>query len=111
MKQAVQHWWAQRLTAVILVPLSLWFIITLACLPGMDHAAVNTWIQSPLHSLILILFILALFYHAQLGLQVVIEDYVGNDSLRNSSSIFSKVIMLFAGLVSIVAVLKISLGQ
>ena len=109
MKQAVHHWWFQRLTAVILAPLCLWFIFSLACMSGLDHASVHSWIKSPLQSLLLILFSLAIFYHAHLGLQVVIEDYVGNNSLRNTCIYLSMFIMLFAGLVSIMAVLKIVL--
>ena len=110
MKQAVHHWVAQRLTAVILVPFCLWFIFTLANMSGMDHATVNTWIKSPWHSVLLILFILMLFYHAQLGLQVVVEDYISNENLRNNSIILCKIAMLLAGLVSILSVLKIALG-
>ena len=111
MKQAVRHWWVQRLTAVILVPLCLWFIFSLACMSGMDHVTVHAWIKSPLQSLMLIVFIPTLFYHAQLGLQVVIEDYIGNNSLRHSSIILSMIVMLLAGLIAVLAVLKIALGQ
>jgi succinate dehydrogenase / fumarate reductase membrane anchor subunit len=110
MKQAVHHWRAQRLTAIILIPLCLWFIFTLAGMTAVDHAAVSAWIKSPLNSLLLILFTLALFYHAQLGLQVVVEDYVGNDSLRNCTILICSIAMSGAGLISILAVLKISLG-
>lgn len=108
--KAVQHWWAQRLTAVILVPFSLWFIFTLANMTGMDHATVNAWIKSPMNSALLILFILALFYHAHLGLQVVVEDYISDEKLRHNIIVLCLLAMLLAGLVSIVSVLKIALG-
>lgn len=110
MNQAVHHWRAQRLTAIILIPLCLWFIVTLAGMTNMDHAVVSAWIKSPLNSLMLIIFVLALFYHAQLGLQVVVEDYIGNDSFRNSIILISWIVMSGAGLISILAILKITLG-
>jgi len=110
MKPAVYHWWAQRLTAILLTPLFLWFIFALAGVIGRDHAAVHAWIKSPLNSPFLILFILALFYHAQLGLEVVIEDYISNDNVRNRCILLAKVAMLAAGLIAVLAVLKIAMG-
>jgi len=110
MKPAVLHWWAQRLTAVILTPLCLWFTFALVGAIGMDHASVIVWIKSPLISPLLILFLLALFYHAQLGLEVVMEDYINNDNVRNRCILLSKVAMLAAGLIAVLAVLKIAMG-
>ena len=110
MRQALHHWRAQRLTAVILIPLCLWFVYTLAVMINMDHAAVSAWIKSPLNSLLLILFTFALFAHAHLGLQVVIEDYIGNDNFRNHAILMSRIAMLGAGLISALSVLKITLG-
>ena len=111
MNHAVHHWRAQRLTAVILIPLCLWFIFTLAGMTTLDHDVVSAWIKSPLNGLMLIVFILALFYHAQLGLQVVLEDYIGNDNFRNCTILISGIVMAGAGLISILAVLKITLGR
>lgn len=110
MKQAVHHWRVQRLTAIILMPLCLWFIFTLAGMTTMDHAVVSAWIKSPLNSLMLLVFNLALFYHTHLGLQVVIEDYISNDNFRNRTILISGIIMSGAGLISVLAVLKITLG-
>ena len=110
MNHAVQHWRAQRFTDVILVPLCLWFIFSLATTTTLDHAAAHAWIKAPVHSVLLIVFILALFYHAQLGLQVVIEDYVGSDSLRNRGIMLSKIALYLTGMVAVLAVLKITFG-
>jgi len=109
-KEGTHHWWAQRLTAIALIPLCIWFIYSLASMTGMEHSVVIEWIDSPIVTVLLILFIFSLFYHAQLGIQVVIEDYIEGEVLKISSIILNKFVMLFAGLVSIVAVLRVSLG-
>ena len=72
----MEHWWAQRLTAVALVPLGLWCAIALAGLDGLSYSAVVGFIQVPLNGVLLILTLFALSYHSQLGVQMVIEDYV-----------------------------------
>ncbi len=109
-KEGVHHWWAQRLTAIALVPLSLWFIVSLATMTGLDHQAVTQWMQSPIIAVLLILFIIALFYHVQLGVQVVIEDYVSCKVIRITSLVLLNFVVLFAGLASAIAVLKVFLG-
>jgi len=75
-KEGVQHWWAQRLTALALIPLGLWFVASVVRLAGADHATITQWLSSPFTLGALALTIFAAFYHAVLGLQVVIEDYV-----------------------------------
>lgn len=70
------HWWMQRLTALALVPLSLWFAVALAALAAADHATATAWLQSPINAVLTLLLIGTLFYHMYLGLQVVVEDYV-----------------------------------
>ncbi len=109
-KEGTNHWWAQRLTAIALIPLCIWLIYSLVSMTGMEHSVVIEWIGSPIVTVLLILFIFFLFYHAQLGMQVVIEDYIDSEVLKISSIILNKFVMLFAGLVSIVAVLKVFLG-
>jgi succinate dehydrogenase / fumarate reductase membrane anchor subunit len=74
--EGLHHWWAQRLTALALIPLSLWFVASVVCLAGADYAAVSQWLSQPFTVGALSLTILAVFYHAVLGIQVVIEDYI-----------------------------------
>lgn len=109
-KEGTHHWWWQRLTAVALVPLSLWFIVSLVYMIGADHAEIVAWIQAPAVSLLLILFIIMLFHHAQLGVQVVIEDYVHSKWQKVTALVVLKFLAMIAALASIIAVLKISLG-
>ena len=78
----VGHWWAQRLTALALVPLTLWFVASIIGLVGADHATAAEWIARPIPAMLLALLIVATFHHAQLGLQVVIEDYVHVEGLK-----------------------------
>ena len=75
-KEGVEHWWLQRITAVALVPLSLWFVIAIIRLVGADSDSVRDWVGNPLPATMLVLLLIATFYHAALGLQVVIEDYI-----------------------------------
>ena len=76
------HWLAQRLSAVALVPLTVWFAISLLTLPALDFYIVNAWVAVPLHAILLALLVVALVYHSSLGAQVVAEDYVAKPSHR-----------------------------
>jgi len=75
-KEGVEHWWIQRITALALVPLSLWFVVAVIRLVGADVDSVRDWVGNPLPAILLVLLLIATFYHSALGLQVVIEDYV-----------------------------------
>ncbi|MHA6688604.1 succinate dehydrogenase, hydrophobic membrane anchor protein [Mesorhizobium sp. A556] len=75
-KEGVGHWWAERVTAVALVPLTIWFAASVMAGAGSDHASVIEWLGSPVPSVCMVLLLITLFYHMALGLQVVIEDYV-----------------------------------
>jgi succinate dehydrogenase / fumarate reductase membrane anchor subunit len=109
-KKGVQHWWWQRLTAVALVPLCLWFIGTIVTMQASDYSTVINWIQSPLVSGLLVFLIAALFYHTQLGLQVVIEDYVHSEWVKITALIVAQFLMVLLALTAVIAVLKIALG-
>jgi succinate dehydrogenase / fumarate reductase membrane anchor subunit len=75
-KEGVQHWWVQRLSALALIPLGVWLVASLVWLAGADHAAIMQWLGAPFTLGALGLTIIAAFYHAVLGLQVVVEDYI-----------------------------------
>ncbi len=109
-KEGSHHWWVQRLTAIALVPLSIWFIASLLCVSKSDYQSIVTWISNPVSAVLLIIFLSALYYHAYLGVQVVIEDYIDSEWQKIASVILVKFLALFSGLISIFAVLKISLG-
>jgi len=86
-KEGTSHFWVQRLTAVGMVPLVLWLCFSVASLPGMSQLEIRTWLSGPFTAVLMILLLLTGLFHAKLGLQVVIEDYVGNHGIRTASII------------------------
>lgn len=109
-KEGVSHWWAQRVTAIALVPLTLWFAISLLSVARADYANVIEWIGSPFNMILLIAFLFSTFYHAHLGLQVVIEDYVHDEGYKLASLLIVKFILILLGGAAILAVLRIAFG-
>src|SRR5271169_5318194 len=109
-KEGVEHWLLQRATAVALVPLTLWFAIALIGLLGADLDAVQEWVGRPLPAICLVLLLIATFYHASLGLQVVIEDYVHGEFARLGLVIIVRLACVALAVAGIVAVLTLALG-
>ncbi|MFL2669220.1 MAG: succinate dehydrogenase, hydrophobic membrane anchor protein [Alphaproteobacteria bacterium] len=107
-KEGVGHWWAQRLTAIALIPLLVWFVASVVPLVGAELRIVREWISSPVNSVLLLSLIVAVFHHAQLGLQVVIEDYVHTGWLKLASVIAVKFAAFGLSATSLFAVLKIA---
>ncbi|MCP3687477.1 MAG: succinate dehydrogenase, hydrophobic membrane anchor protein [Gammaproteobacteria bacterium] len=108
-KEGTSHFWHQRLTALALAPLVLWFGFCLASLPT-DYLTLTSYIRQPAIALGLILVIIMVFYHAQLGLQVVLEDYLSSHAKRIAAIILSSFLCLIFALMGILAVLKILFG-
>ena len=109
-KEGVGHWWAQRVTAVALVPLTFWFVASIIGLIGADHATFVAWLRQPLNTILMTVFLAVGFHHLQLGLQVVIEDYVHNEAARIASVITVKFACALLALAGIFSVLKIAFG-
>ena len=109
-RAGVHHWWAQRITAIALIPLVVWFAISLVMMSGADYGAVRAWIGSPMVMVLLILTIAVGLHHGQLGLQVVIEDYVHGDGSKLALIVAVRFIAVLFGLAAIVAILRIGFG-
>ena len=109
-KSGTQHWWAQRLTAIALVPLTIWFVISMVAATGSDYTGAREFIGSPVSAVLLILLIVATFHHAQLGLQVVIEDYVHTKPVEIALLLAVKGAAIVLALAAIFAVLSIAFG-
>lgn len=109
-RHGVTHWWHQRMTSLLMLPLIILLAIWVVSLPQLDHASFVGWVGSPLISVCLVLLIGAMFYHAQLGLQVVIEDYVATHWLRTTSIVAVSFICLLFTVIGVFSVLRIALG-
>ena len=110
-KDGTRHWWAQRLTAIALVPLGLAFVVAMIALVGSDYGTARAALAHPVAAALWILFAVALFHHAQLGLQVVVEDYVHSRGLKIAGVIAVKFAALVLGAICIVSILRVSLGS
>jgi succinate dehydrogenase / fumarate reductase membrane anchor subunit len=110
-KGAAEHWWVQRLTAVSLVPLGLWFAYSLLSLPGFDYASVVAWVRQPVTSILLVLLIGAAAYHSSLGVQVVIEDYVHGKGAKAAALMLSTLAHVGLAVAAVFSVLKIAFGS
>ena len=108
-KEGVGHWWAQRVTAIALVPLSIWFVFAVISLHGADYATYAGWIGQFGNALLMILTVLVLFYHAALGMQVVIEDYVAGDAARIVALVLTRFVLFTLAASCVLAVILVAL--
>jgi len=108
-KTGVGHWWAQRVTAIFLLPLSLYFVASVLALAGADRARMAAYLAEPWNAVLFLLLIGALFYHLALGLQVVVEDYVHKESSKLATLLVLKGLIVFCALACAVSVWKLAL--
>lgn len=109
-QSGVGHWWTQRVTAAALVLLSLWFVFTVLSLLHADYATAKVTVAKPWNALLLILFMVTMLWHAVLGLQVVIEDYVHTRWKEVVLLVAIKFLAVLGALAGVLAVLRIALG-
>ena len=109
-KEGVHHWYAQRASALLLIVLIGWLIYAMITLAGADHDTASSFIARPTNAAFLVLLIVTLFYHAVLGLQVVIEDYVHNQVLEGILYFLTRAGAWFGMALGIIHVLKLALG-
>lgn len=107
-KGGSRHWWAQRVTALALIPLVFWFALAVGRWPLADYGEFIRWVAVPWNTILLISFIIAAFYHAILGLQVILEDYVHTDWAKILSILSMKLILAFLALASVFATLALA---
>jgi len=109
-REGVHHWWMQRLTSVALVPLAVWFVVSLLTLPVLDHAAVVAWMRQSWTALLLILFVLVACRHSQLGVRVVVEDYVHAVGLKTLTLVLVSFVHVLLAAAGVLAVLRVAFG-
>ena len=107
-KEGVNHWWGQRIAGVALVPLILWFVIALIQHTGADRAVVVAWLHQPVTAVVMVLMLVASFYHMALGVQVVIEDYVHTEFTKITLLVLDKFLCAILAAAGIFAVLRIA---
>lgn len=108
-KDGVEHWMAQRITAIANIPLMLWLVWSIVSLNGASHAEFTNWLAQPVNAILMILVVLSVFYHAKLGSQVVTEDYIHHEGLKMVKLIGQKLFFFAMAVACIFSVLKIAL--
>lgn len=109
-RDGVRHWWQQRLTSIALVPLTVWFVVSLLALPSLGHATLVAWMSQSSTALLLILLVLTAAWHSQLGVRVVVDDYVHGAGARTLTLVviaFAHVLLAAAG---VFAILRVAFG-
>lgn len=107
-REGVSHWWSQRVTAVALVILTLWFVAALLGFSDFSYASMTGWVARPVNAVLLILLTATLVYHSQLGIQVVVEDYVNHHGLKVATMLLINFIHIALAALGIFAVLRIA---
>jgi succinate dehydrogenase / fumarate reductase, membrane anchor subunit len=110
-KDGTAHWWAQRVTAVALIPLTLWFFFSLLLLPALDYGTVRTWLALPISSFLAVLSIGVLTYHSYLGTTVVVEDYVHASGAKVLALMLLRFLYVLSGGAGIFAILRVAFGS
>lgn len=108
-KEGVEHWWMERVSAAALVPLTLWFVASLIAHTGSDYATFIAYLRTPLANILMILLVIALFYHTALGLQVVIEDYV-HSGAKFAALVVMRLSCVAIAATGIISALRIAFG-
>lgn len=109
-KTGTGHWWAQRVSAVALVPLTLWFLFSVLLLPDLDYETLRAWLATPLCGLLACLLVGVLAYHSYLGTMVVVEDYVHAAAVRIATLLALRFAYALAGGAGIFSLLRIAFG-
>jgi len=110
-KEGTHHFIVQRLTALALIPLACWFLYFVVGLMHADYLTASDAVAKPWNAMLLIAFLVAMFWHAQLGIQVIIEDYVHSHGLALTAQIAVYFICILGALASVFAVVRIALGS
>ena len=110
-RSGVGHWTHQRLTAIANLLLVMWFLFSAIALAGADYVEVRAWLASPVSASLMILLVISIVYHARLGVQVVIEDYVHHEGARVAALAAVTLVAAALAVACIVAVLQVSIGS
>lgn len=107
--EGLHHWMAERITAALLIPIVIWLVYSIIKLHGATYMEFTGWLQHPVNAILMIVFILTSFYHGAMGLQVVIEDYIHNHTLKLLKIIGTKIVFGIMAVAAVFSILKIAL--
>jgi succinate dehydrogenase / fumarate reductase, membrane anchor subunit len=109
-KDGTAHWWAQRVSAVALIPLTLWLVFSLLTLPAFDYDTVRTWLSVPVSGFLAVLLVAVLAYHSYLGTIVIVEDYVTAAGMKVLTLLLLRFLYVLCGGAGIFAILRVVFG-
>ena len=109
-KDGTAHWWAQRVSAVALIPLTLWFVFSLLTLPAFDYDTLRTWLSIPISGFLAVLLVAVLAYHSYLGTIVIVEDYVTGAGMKVLTLLVLRFLYVLCGGAGIFAILRVVFG-
>jgi succinate dehydrogenase / fumarate reductase, membrane anchor subunit len=108
-RNGTHHWWMQKVTAVALIPLTIWFVSSIVQMTQADYGTVVKWMSSPVVAVLLVLFIITGMYHLKLGLQVIIEDYFHTEGAKIALQLLITFGCVLVGTAAVFSILKIAL--
>ena len=109
-RHGAHHWLVQRFTAIGNIILMVWLLVSLAMLPGYDYATLHNWLAKPVAATAMILLIVSTFWHARLGVQVFMEDYVHDEGWKFASLAALNALPLTGAVFGVICVVRIALG-
>lgn len=104
----VGHWMAQKITAIVNVPLILWLVFSIVKLQGASYGEFTGWMAQPLNAILMICLVVSVLYHATLGAQVITEDYIHCKAFKMVKLVGQKVFFTALGIACVFSVLKIA---
>ncbi len=108
-KNGTHHWWMQKVTAVALIPLTIWFVSSIVQMTQADYEIVINWMNSPVVAILMTLFIITGIYHLKLGLQVIVEDYIHSEGSKMALQMMITFGCVAIAITAIFSILKIAL--
>jgi succinate dehydrogenase / fumarate reductase membrane anchor subunit len=109
-KHGAGHWLSERITSILLVPLSVWAVFAGFRLASVDYATAVDWLQKPFNAVMLILLVAVSFLHMHAGMRVIVEDYIEKTLTKSALLVINLIVCLLFGALAVLSILKVALG-